>query len=178
MKQPCTALLLAVALAACQGADTAAPPAAAAPASVPAFASASAPPPAAVADDACLLTPDELKAATGQDYRPGQPGLELGTGAPLCHYLRVAQPGRLTVGLHRGTGARAQFQRRQGLLGKTAGRDIALPGVGEAAYAGGTAAGVLVGDAYVALSGTRRPSEPELDPEAVRGLLRAAVARL
>jgi hypothetical protein len=57
---------------------------------------------------------------------------------------------------------------------------IDLQGVGDAAYFNGTAAGVLVGDRLITLSGVRRGSSKDaaIAPERIVTLLQAAIGRL
>jgi hypothetical protein len=130
----------------------------------------------ALANDACLLTPAELQAATGRAFIAGQAGVTAGGGAPLCHYAEMDQPQRkLTVGLST-ENAQRQFESNMRLL-KMGAASIELKGVGDAAYFNGTSAGVLSGNTFIHLSNLRRGGSPKIAPERVIELLQAALKR-
>lgn len=131
--------------------------------------------PAGASAAACLLTPEELRAATGREFIAGQEG-KAADGSALCTYAEVAVPTRkLAVNVIASRG-KAAYESRVRLLsmGK---KEIGLKGVGDAAYFNGTAAGVLSGDKLVTLSNVRRASAPEIAPERIVTLLQAALDR-
>lgn len=124
---------------------------------------------------ACLLTPEELRAATGREFTAGQEGKAV-DGSDLCAYAEVAMPARkLAVNVIASRG-KAAYESRMRLLsiGK---KEIGLKGVGDAAYFNGTAAGVLTGDKLITLSNLRRASAPEIPSERIVTLLQAALGR-
>jgi len=131
--------------------------------------------PSAASAAACLLTPEELKVATGREFGAGQESKSV-DGSDMCSYPEVATPTRklmLNVINERG---KAAYESRLRLLtfGK---KDIRLNGVGDAAYLSGTAAGVLKGDRLITLTNVRRPGTPELEPERIVTLLQRALDR-
>lgn len=135
--------------------------------------------PLGFADQACLLTPAELQAATGRAFNEGQATRVVGDGSPLCVYAETGQPQRkLTIGVSTQS-ARRQFESRMRLL-RMGNKPIELAGVGDAAYFNGTAAGVLAGDRFISLSGLRRGAskDEQIAPERVVGLLQAALKRI
>lgn len=124
---------------------------------------------------ACLLTPEELRAATGREFIAGREGKAV-DGSDLCAYAEVAMPARkLAVNVIASRG-KAAYESRMRLLsmGK---KEIGLKGVGDAAYFNGTAAGVLSGDKLITLSNLRRASAPKIAPERIVTLLQAALGR-
>lgn len=131
--------------------------------------------PAAASAAACVLTPAELQSATGREFGAGQEGKAV-DGSGLCAYAEVAAPTRkMTVNVVESR-AKAAFESRVRLL-TTSKKDIALKGVGDAAYFNGTSAGVLAGDKLIVLSGVRRPGSPDIPSERIVALLQAALGR-
>jgi len=131
--------------------------------------------PGAASAAACLLTPEELEAATGREFSAGQEG-KAADGSELCAFAEVAAPTRkLSVNVIASRG-KAAYESRLRLLsmGK---KDISLKGAGDAAYFNGTAAGVLSGDKLITLSNLRRASAPEIPSERIVVLLQAALGR-
>ena len=124
---------------------------------------------------ACLLTPEELRTATGREFSAGKESKAV-DGSDMCTYHEVAAPTRkLSINVIQSRG-KASFESRMRLLSMGQ-KEIGLKGVGDAVYFNGTSAGVLTGDKLITLSGVRRPSAPELPPERVVTLLQAALNR-
>lgn len=124
----------------------------------------------------CLVTPAELKAATGRDFSEGAAGKDITGQYDECTYAEKAAPTRKLIISVRVTKAQAQYESRKRLL--HFGKDpIDLAGVGDAAFFSGVAAGVLKGDTAIFVSGVRRASDPKIEREKVAELLRAAVKR-
>lgn len=130
----------------------------------------------ALAADACLLTPDELKALTGRAFEPGQPGKNLADDSPLCHYAESENPQRkLTIGMST-TNAKQQFDSRVRML-SMGGKSIELTGVGDGAYYNGTSAGALSLDKLVTFSNLRRSTDPQIAADSVAQALNAALKK-
>jgi hypothetical protein len=125
------------------------------------------------ASNACLLSADELKAATSREFAPGVP-TKAADGSLLCAYAERANPKRQLTIQTSSEKAKQQFESRVRLL-STGRASIALAGVGDAAYYNGTAAGVLVGDKLIAIGGLRRATDPKIAPENVERLLQLAI---
>lgn len=130
---------------------------------------------AARAGDSCLLSPEQLHAATGRTFSPGEV-MKAADGSPLCAYAELANPKRKLTLQISSTNAKQQFDSRVRML-SMGGKSIALAGVGDAAYYNGTAAGVLVADTLIAIGGLRRSSDPQITSDQVVGLLRSAIER-
>jgi hypothetical protein len=127
----------------------------------------------AAASDACLLSAEELQAATSRAFAPGEP-TKAADGSLLCAYAEQANPKRrLTIQVS-SQKAKQQFESRVRLLSSGT-ASIALSGVGDAAYYNGTSAGVLVGDRLIAIGGLRRAPDPKIAPEKVARLLQLAM---
>ena len=125
------------------------------------------------ARDACLLSAQQLQAATSRAFAPGEP-TKAADGSLLCAYAEQANPKRrLTIQVS-SEKAKQQFDSRVRLLSRGS-ASIALAGVGDAAYYNGTAAGVLMGDKLIAIGGLRRASDPKIAPEKVAHLLQLAM---
>ncbi|HEY6643279.1 hypothetical protein [Povalibacter sp.] len=131
---------------------------------------------AAYANEACLLTPQQLQTLTGRTFAEGQASRNPGDGSPLCHYAEQTNPQRkLTIGVS-STNAKQQFDSRLRML-QMGGKSIELEGVGDRAYYNGTAAGVLAGSKLIAISNLRRASDPKIESDKVIAALRAALQK-
>jgi hypothetical protein len=127
------------------------------------------------ASNACLLSTDELQAATSREFAPGEP-TKAADGSLLCAYAERANPKRHLTIQTSSEKAKQQFESRVRLL-STGRASIALAGVGDVAYYSGTAAGVLVGDRLIAIGGLRRAPDPKIASEKVARLLQLAIER-
>lgn len=129
---------------------------------------------AAGAAGPCLLSAEELTAATGRPFATGEPGQDA-AGTPICVYAQTDSPRRRLILGVAGDKARTRYQAQARLLAREPGSR--LDGVGEAAYYNGSAAGALAGERFVFLSQLRRGSDPEIAPQRVAELLDKALAR-
>lgn len=130
-----------------------------------------------VAADPCLLTPDELKQATGRAFEAGVPGKDIATQEPQCTYAEKNKPKR-SVMVRILTEKAAQRYAANKRLVSFGNDPLDLEGVGEAAFYSGTTAGVLLGERAIILSTLRRAGDPKLERAAVVDLLRKAAERL
>lgn len=131
----------------------------------------------AFASDGCLLSSDELSAATGRAVLAGQPRKDIVTGEPQCFYAQKDKPKRgMMLRIHAQKAAnRFEATKRVTAVG---GEPVDLPGVGDAAFFNGTSAGVLVGDKAVILGSLRGAGDPKIAPEEVTKLLQLVAERL
>lgn len=131
---------------------------------------------AAALANPCVVTPAELKAATGRDFGEGAAGKDITGQYEQCTYAETAKPTRKLIVSVRTVKAKEQYESSKRLL--QMGKDpIDLAGVGDAAYFSGVAAGVLQGNKAILVSGVRRASDPKIEREKAAELLRAALKR-
>lgn len=124
----------------------------------------------------CLVTPAELKAATGRDFTDGEAGKDITGQYEQCAYAEKAKPTRKLIVSIRNDKAKEQYEASKRLL-HFGNESIDLANVGDAAYFSGVAAGVMKGDRAILVSGVRRASDPKIEREKVAELLRAALKR-
>lgn len=131
----------------------------------------------AFASDACLLSVEELSAATGREFSAGEARKDIATGEAQCFYAQKANPKRgMSLRIHAQKAAsRFEATKRATSFGS---EPVDLPGVGDAAYFNGTSAGVLVGEKAAILGTLRGAGDPKIDRAKVAELLKLVTARL
>ena len=131
----------------------------------------------AFATDGCLLSAEELSAATGRAFIAGEARKDIVTAEPQCFYAQKDKPKRgMMLRIHSQKAAsRYEATKRVTTFGS---EPVELPGVGDAAFFNGTSAGVLIGDKAVILGSLRGAGEPKVAREKVAELLRLVIERL
>lgn len=131
----------------------------------------------AFAADSCLLSAEEVSAATGRAFSAGEARKDIVTGEPQCFYAQKENPKRGVMLRIHSQKAASRFEATKRVT--TFGNDpVDLPGIGDGAYFNGTSAGVLVGDKAVILGSLRGAGEPKIGHDKVAELLRLVIDRL